>query len=176
MGGVKTRTQLYKFIFRTGRICHFGTQCHSGFVLVVVQRSDTLTAFVTAAYVIPNSDKIDTCSLGRITVFEKKKNFHTQPLSMESSLFLQNQESKNISITSQNIPKTHRWRHFLIICGVGSMILQTLGPITVVLIHTIPTQSKHPDFSVIVLQTSPDHRLIKCASNIVSCRRVIRFV
>ena len=70
-----------------------------------------------------------------------------------------NQESKIIPIPSQNIPKTHRWRQFSIICGVGSMILQTLGPITFVLIHTIPTQSQHPDISVIVLQTWPDHGL-----------------
>ena len=64
-----------------------------------------------------------------------------------------------IPIPSQNIPKTHRWRQFTIICGVGSMILQTLGPITFVLINTIPTQSQHPDISVIVLQTWPDHGL-----------------
>ena len=70
-----------------------------------------------------------------------------------------NQESKIIPITSQNILKTQWVWHFSIICGVGGMILQTLGPIIFVLIHTIPTQSQHPDFSVIVLQTSPDHGL-----------------
>ena len=40
------------------------------------------------------------------------------------------QESNTIPNHRQNRPKTYRWRNFLIICGVGYMILQALGPIS----------------------------------------------